>query len=148
MKVLESEYVFNEKYKCFQRKDDAGFFICPECKKMNGKIPLPIPLFFPKKIKCPANCGWEIDNPDFNKEDHKKHKAAVKRYKRTRNALKQDFKFIHRDDGLYQEGICPNCGQKELFVPRNGPWRVQCARVTCNYSAFIKELYPDLWNKN
>jgi hypothetical protein len=55
------------------------------------------------------------------------------------------IKFKRHGNEL-RDGICPNCGQKELFVRLDQPWRVQCRRFNkCNYSESTRALYPDLF---
>jgi hypothetical protein len=53
--------------------------------------------------------------------------------------------------GWLREGKCPQCGEKELFVSAENPWRVKCGRYNrCGYEASTKELFPDAfgrWNE-
>ncbi len=53
------------------------------------------------------------------------------------------FKRVGND---LRDGVCPSCGQKELFVKLDKPFRVQCRRYdNCNYSESTRSLYPDIF---
>lgn len=53
--------------------------------------------------------------------------------------------------GWLREGKCPSCGEKELFISAENPWRVRCGRYNnCGYEASTRELFPDAfgrWNE-
>ncbi|ABC27315.1 conserved hypothetical protein [Hahella chejuensis KCTC 2396] len=63
-------------------------------------------------------------------------------------ALASDGQFAFKRVGEYlQQGKCPNCGKKELFVSMKEPWRVSCNRLKhCGYSETTREIYPELFN--
>ncbi|WP_020410988.1 toprim domain-containing protein [Hahella ganghwensis] len=63
-------------------------------------------------------------------------------------ALTSDGQFAFKQVGEYlQQGRCPGCGKKELFVSKKEPWRVSCNRMNkCGYSETTRELYPELFN--
>lgn len=55
--------------------------------------------------------------------------------------LKHDYEFKETHDYL-QQGICPSCGKKELFVSKTEPLRICCNRLNnCGYSESTYELY-------
>lgn len=62
-------------------------------------------------------------------------------------SLLSDSRFQFKDKGGYlREGICPDCGKKELYVRKNQPWRVACGRENnCGSSWTTKELLPHLF---
>lgn len=61
--------------------------------------------------------------------------------------LKSDFGF-KEVKGWLREGKCPQCGEKELFVSAENPWRVKCGRYNrCGYEASTKELFPDAFGR-
>lgn len=64
------------------------------------------------------------------------------------NALINDQRFAFKDRGQYlQQGICPSCGKKELFVSKDKPFVVKCNRLNkCDYSEHTREIYPELFN--
>jgi len=46
-----------------------------------------------------------------------------------------------------QQGVCPNCGKKELFTSAEKPWLLKCNRGNkCATQLNVKALYPDLFN--
>jgi len=46
-----------------------------------------------------------------------------------------------------QQGVCPNCGKKELFTSAEKPWLLKCNRGNkCAIQLNVKDLYPDLFN--
>lgn len=63
------------------------------------------------------------------------------------NALINDRQIDFKKKGNeLRDGICPSCGEKELFVRLDQPFRVQCRRYNkCNYSASTRSLYPDIF---
>lgn len=64
-----------------------------------------------------------------------------------KNALINDRQFNFKHDGHYlRYGVCPNCGKKECYISLQSPGRVACGRENnCNWSATIRELYPELF---
>ncbi|MGO1068387.1 toprim domain-containing protein [Lysobacter sp. CA199] len=59
--------------------------------------------------------------------------------------LEQDFGFKKRKQ-YYQDGKCPECGQKELFTLRDNPNALKCGRENnCGAVIFVRDLYPDLF---
>lgn len=53
------------------------------------------------------------------------------------------FKRVGND---LRDGVCPQCGKKELFVSFENPWRVQCRRANnCGYSESTRALYPEIF---
>ncbi len=62
-------------------------------------------------------------------------------------ALLQDSRFNFVDRGGYlRQGICPDCGKKELYVRKSEPWRVACGRENkCGTSWTTRELLPQLF---
>ena len=62
-------------------------------------------------------------------------------------ALTHDTRFQFKDQGGYlRYGICPNCGQKELYVRKSMPFRIACGRDNnCGLSWTAKELLPHLF---
>ncbi|MGB3211268.1 MAG: toprim domain-containing protein [Desulforhopalus sp.] len=61
--------------------------------------------------------------------------------------LLQDSRFKFADRGGYlRQGICPDCGKKELYVRKSEPWRIACGRENkCGSSWTAKELLPHLY---
>jgi hypothetical protein len=67
--------------------------------------------------------------------------------------LKRDYGFKEVESGDFlRQGVCPNCGKKELFTPRAHPWVLRCGRLNkCGAEFHVKELYPEIfndWSKN
>lgn len=61
--------------------------------------------------------------------------------------LKQEFEFKERGDKL-RLGKCPVCSQKEAWTSIESPWVIQCPRQNkCGESTYIRDLYPDLFEK-
>ncbi|WP_233869280.1 toprim domain-containing protein [Paraburkholderia adhaesiva] len=58
-----------------------------------------------------------------------------------------DFQFQSKAEGAWlQQGVCPQCGKKELFTRVETPWVVRCGRANkCGWEVHVKELYPDLF---
>jgi hypothetical protein len=53
------------------------------------------------------------------------------------------YQFKRRGD-WFREGVCPNCGKRELFTHAIDPWTVRCGRENkCGFESNIKELFPD-----
>lgn len=65
--------------------------------------------------------------------------------------LMSDYRFKRVGEWL-REGVCPNCGKKELYTHAQTPRVVKCGRLNkCGYEAHVKELYDDLfaeWSKH
>ncbi|WP_018692496.1 toprim domain-containing protein [Algicola sagamiensis] len=63
--------------------------------------------------------------------------------------LLDDHQFSFKERGKYlQNGICPSCGKKELFVSKQDPRVVKCNRLNnCGFSEHVRELYPELFNQ-
>ncbi len=61
--------------------------------------------------------------------------------------LLADSRFQFKEKGRYlREGICPDCGKKELYVSKSQPWRIACGRENkCGTSWTAKELLPHLF---
>jgi hypothetical protein len=62
-------------------------------------------------------------------------------------ALLQDSRFKFADRGGYlRQGVCPNCGKKELYTRKSEPWRIACGRENkCGLAWTAKELLPHLY---
>jgi len=62
-------------------------------------------------------------------------------------ALLQDSRFNFTDrSGYLRQGVCPDCGKKELYVRKSEPWRIACGRENkCGSSWTTKELLPQLF---
>ncbi|RLV58616.1 bifunctional DNA primase/helicase [Parashewanella curva] len=61
--------------------------------------------------------------------------------------LPRDFKFQSQNDCYLQKGICPSCGESELYTHKQNPWILRCGRLNrCAHELHIKEVYPDLFN--
>lgn len=60
-------------------------------------------------------------------------------------SLKADYGMKPSPDGKFlRQGVCPNCGKKELWTYAATPWVVKCARANkCGAEYHAKELYPD-----
>lgn len=65
--------------------------------------------------------------------------------------INQLFSFKRVGD-WYRQGICPNCGKKELYTHAVNPRVVKCARLNkCGYEEHVKEICEDLfkdWSKD
>ncbi len=45
-----------------------------------------------------------------------------------------------------QQGVCPQCGKKELFSSAEKPHLVNCSRENkCGWSAHVRDLYPEVF---
>lgn len=64
-----------------------------------------------------------------------------------RQALITDSAFEFKQVGeILQQGICPNCGERECFVSLDKPFRVSCNRANnCQWSGTPRELYPNIF---
>lgn len=64
-----------------------------------------------------------------------------------RRQLQLDFGLKETTDGRWlQEGICPQCGKKELYAHAPAPWVVRCGRINkCRWEGYAKDLYEDLF---
>lgn len=62
-------------------------------------------------------------------------------------ALQVDYGMKPSPDGKFlRQGVCPNCGKKELWTYAATPWVVKCARTNkCGAEYHAKELYPDFF---
>ena len=59
--------------------------------------------------------------------------------------LLNDFSFKEGKEFLRQ-GVCPECGKKELYTNAEQPWILRCGRLNkCGAEIHIKELYPELF---
>ncbi|MFA9209429.1 MAG: toprim domain-containing protein [Yersinia sp. (in: enterobacteria)] len=59
--------------------------------------------------------------------------------------LLNDFSFKEGKEFLRQ-GVCPDCGKKELYTSAEHPWVLRCGRLNkCGAEIHIKELYQDLF---
>ena len=59
--------------------------------------------------------------------------------------LKADYGLKDKSEYL-REGLCPECGKKELFISAHEPHHLKCGRESkCNWGIKTRELYPDLW---
>jgi len=65
----------------------------------------------------------------------------------TLKKLSNDPYLGFKNRGQYlQQGTCPECGKKELFVKKSDPWRVSCNRTNkCGYTETTRQLYPELY---
>ena len=62
-------------------------------------------------------------------------------------ALIADYRFKKTGTWLRQ-GVCPQCGKKELFTSAEAPWVIKCGRENkCGWSAHVKDLYPEAFGK-
>ena len=62
-------------------------------------------------------------------------------------ALVNDPVLQFKDRGSYlQEGVCPSCGKKELYVSKEKPWIIDCNRKNrCGANFKVNELVPELF---
>lgn len=62
--------------------------------------------------------------------------------------LAADYAFKkHRNGKWLQEGVCPQCRQKELYASAEAPWIIKCGRTNnCGWENSLRELYPDLFS--
>ncbi|RLV60409.1 bifunctional DNA primase/helicase [Parashewanella curva] len=68
-------------------------------------------------------------------------------YQEVLRRLPRDFDFKKQSTDFLQQGICPNCGKRELYTSKNEPWLLRCGRLNkCGHELHIKQLYPDLFN--
>jgi hypothetical protein len=65
--------------------------------------------------------------------------------------LEQMFSFKTRGE-WFREGVCPQCGKKELYTHAHNPRIVKCGRlVKCGYEEHVKDICEDLfkdWSKD
>ncbi|MDR1228649.1 MAG: hypothetical protein LBK55_06475 [Azoarcus sp.] len=60
--------------------------------------------------------------------------------------LMRDYRFKEAGDFLRQ-GVCPNCGKKELYTPLAHPWILRCGRLNkCGAEFHVRDLYSELFN--
>jgi len=46
-----------------------------------------------------------------------------------------------------RKGVCPVCGEKELYTHADHPWVLRCGRLNhCGAEFFVKDLFPDIFN--
>ena len=64
------------------------------------------------------------------------------------NALINDATFNFKEKRIYlEEGVCPSCGSKEVFVSKTKPYVVKCnRRVNCGYQENTRNIYPELFS--
>ena len=61
------------------------------------------------------------------------------------NRLEQMFSFKTRGE-WFREGVCPQCGKKELYTHAHNPRIVKCGRlVKCGYEEHVKDICEDLF---
>lgn len=61
--------------------------------------------------------------------------------------IERDFGLKAKGDWL-QQGECPSCGKRELYVHAEHPWVLRCGRLSkCGAEHHVKELYPDLFER-
>ncbi|MBK3844359.1 bifunctional DNA primase/helicase, partial [Paraburkholderia aspalathi] len=60
--------------------------------------------------------------------------------------LLSDYGF--KENGTWlQQGLCPECGKKELFTRADNPWVIRCGRANnCGWEGAVKDLYRDLFD--
>lgn len=59
--------------------------------------------------------------------------------------LVNDYQFKERG-GYLRQGVCPDCGKKELYTHAEHPWVLRCGRLSkCAWEGHVKEIYPDLF---
>jgi Toprim-like len=64
------------------------------------------------------------------------------------DALQNDqaLKFKSIKGRFYSGGICPKCGETELFISTEKPYQLKCSRNNnCGYSESTRERYSYLW---
>ena len=62
------------------------------------------------------------------------------------NRLSKDYNFEKQSDSYLQKGICPNCGERELYTHKEHPWLLRCGRLNkCGNDIHIKDIYSDLF---
>lgn len=60
--------------------------------------------------------------------------------------LQQKFTFKKTVNGWLREGVCPECGKKELYTHATKPRMVKCGRLNkCGYEEHVRELFDDLF---
>lgn len=66
------------------------------------------------------------------------HKEVIRR-------LVRDFGLKEREKYL-QQGECPRCGKKEMYISTEKPFLLKCGRENnCGHEISIRSLYPDLF---
>jgi hypothetical protein len=64
------------------------------------------------------------------------------------DALQNDqaIKFKSIKGRFYSGGICPKCGETELFISTEKPYQLKCSRNNnCGYTESTRERYSYLW---
>lgn len=65
-----------------------------------------------------------------------------------RSALLNDRELDFRREGsMLRQGKCPQCGQRELYISLERPFRLQCGRENkCRFSQTTRERYPEVFS--
>lgn len=67
------------------------------------------------------------------------------RFEEVKIKLVADYQFKEAGEWLRQ-GICPECGKKELYTSNVKPLVVRCGRLNhCAYEMTTREIYPDIF---
>ncbi|ALN92530.1 toprim domain-containing protein [Lysobacter gummosus] len=61
--------------------------------------------------------------------------------------LERDYQFKRKSDqGWYQKGKCPECGERELYANASEPVALKCGRENnCGAVIYIRDIYRDLF---
>ena len=64
-------------------------------------------------------------------------------------ALRGDRGLNFKENPKYlQQGICPECGRKSVYISIENPGRLACShKDSCGYTETIKERYPDIFEE-
>ncbi len=61
------------------------------------------------------------------------------------NAL--DFKNAKLSNKFFTKGVCPGCGERELFISVSAPHQLACSRTNnCGYTESTRARYSSLWS--
>lgn len=61
--------------------------------------------------------------------------------------LNELFNF-KKEGNWYRKGICPHCGEKELWTHAENPRMVYCGRINkCGYAEHVRDICEDLFKK-